>query len=160
MNISFQGLDYRTTERSRTEQRLTVDGHPDGVLDGAAADVGVLGAARHRPPVVARPRTEVHPRHRQRLPARRTGKLKWRWDIKDSSVADCPPRLDASCPQSGLNQPNRTSRVRSREIIRGSKGHLGIWLPRQCRPSTTGGFEQKQQKMIFIRSGTKSLSSS
>ena len=55
---------------------LTVDGHPDGVLDGAAPDVGVLGAAGHRLQVVARPRPEVHARHRQRLAARRARKLK------------------------------------------------------------------------------------
>ena len=55
---------------------LTVDCHPDGVLDGAAADVGVLRAARHRLQVVARPRAEVHARQGQRLAARRPRKLK------------------------------------------------------------------------------------
>ena len=72
-----QGKDV-IWQRDGETDRLTVDGHPDGVLDGAAADVGVLGAARHRPLVVARPRPEVHPRHRQRLPARRTRKLEGR----------------------------------------------------------------------------------
>ena len=57
-------------------QLLTVDDHPDGVLDGAAPDVGVLGAAGHRLQVVARPRPEVHARYSQRLAARRPRKLK------------------------------------------------------------------------------------
>lgn len=56
--------------------KLTVDCHPDGVLDGTAPDVGVLGATGHRLLVVARPRPEVHAGHRQRLAARRPRKLK------------------------------------------------------------------------------------
>ena len=47
------------------------------MLDGAAPDVGVLGAARHGLQVVARPRPEVQPRHRHGLAARRPRKLKW-----------------------------------------------------------------------------------
>ena len=65
---------------------LTVDGHPDGVLDGAAPDVGVLGAAGHRLQVVARPRPEVHARHSQRLAARSPRKLKL--DRKNISVGN------------------------------------------------------------------------
>ena len=41
--------------------KLTVDCHPDGVLDGAAPDVGVLGAAGQVAPVVLDRRSE--PQH-------------------------------------------------------------------------------------------------
>ena len=65
------------------------------MLDGAASDVGVLGAARHGLQVVARPRPEVQARHRHGLAARCPRKLKW-----DEGEGDCYQAKNSLHPSS------------------------------------------------------------